>query len=251
MSVADQSMLRFQQTTSRWGQLTMTAGLVVSLAAPLLLLMIADVDVTAGQLATAYLAVAAVFLAFAVIEPITYFPILGRAAMYQAFMIGNISNKLLPAAVVAQNRVGVQPGSRKGDLVAVVAICGAAVVHIVSLLLFVGILGTLLLRIVPESVMEVTQLYILPAILGAVVVQAVVTVRQARSTAIALIIASLVILVVVPLIPAITHYGVAISVVLTVVAAWIFRGAGPSTQDGSEAAEAQKDALSTDAHERE
>ena len=36
-----------------------------------------------------------------IVEPIAYFPVLGSSAMYQAFLIGNISSKLLPAAVVA------------------------------------------------------------------------------------------------------------------------------------------------------
>ncbi|MDS2172145.1 hypothetical protein Q7C18_05495 [Nesterenkonia sp. CL21] len=247
MSTADQSMLHFERTTARWGRLTMGAGLVVSLAAPMLLLSLGDFSITGGQLMTAYLAVAAVFLAFAIIEPITYFPILGQAAMYQAFMIGNISNKLLPAAVVAQNRIDVRPGSRHGDLAAVAAICGAASVHIVSLLLFVGLFGTWLLRVIPESVMEVTQLYILPSILGAVVVQAVVTVRQARSTAFALIIACLVILVAVPLAPAIGPYGVAITVLLTVVASWVFRGTAPAQEDGPEPAAAEDGELPEDA----
>lgn len=240
MSTADQSMLRFETTTARWGRITMGAGLIVSLAAPILLLSLGDFSITPSQLVTAYLAVAAVFLAFAIIEPITYFPILGQAAMYQAFMIGNISNKLLPAAVVAQNRIDVRPGSRHGDLAAVAAICGAAAVHIVSLLLFVGLFGTWLLGVIPESVMEVTQLYILPSILGAVVVQAVVTVRQARSTAFALLISCLIILVVVPLAPVIGPYGVAITVLLTVLASWFFRGRASAPEDGEviDAAEA-------------
>ncbi|MDZ5076511.1 hypothetical protein [Nesterenkonia sp. HG001] len=236
MNTADLAMSRFEHTTARWGRATMGAVLMVSLAAPLILLAVGDFDITFSQLLTAYLAVAAVYLVLAMVEPITYFPILGQAAMYQAFMIGNIANKLLPAAIVAQNRLNVRPGSRKGDLVAVMAICGAAVVHIVSLLLFVGVLGTWLLSVVPEPVIEIAQLYILPAILGAVVVQAVVTVRQARSTGFALVMSLLVILVLVPLAPAIGPFGIALAVLLTVLASWFFRGpAGPHEEDGDAA----------------
>ncbi|MDO5493938.1 MAG: hypothetical protein Q4F53_10075 [Nesterenkonia sp.] len=220
---ADQAMQQFEHTTSRWGRLTMSAVLITSLAAPILLLVLGDFGVTFNQLLTAYLAVAAVYLVLAIVEPITYFPILGQAAMYQAFMIGNIANKLLPAAIVAQNRVAVRPGSRQGDLVAVMAICGAAVVHVVSLLLFVGIFGTWLLSVVPEPVIEVAQLYILPSILGAVVVQALITVKQARSALFAAAASLFVVFALVPLVPAVGAFGVAIVVLLTILASWFLR----------------------------
>lgn len=145
----------FEATTSRWGRLTMLAGLIVSLLGPISVLLFTDLGVSTGQVITAFIAVAATFGVFWVIEPVTYFPILGPAAMYQAFMIGNISNKLLPAAVVAQSSIGVRPGTKKGDLAAVLGICGAATVHLTSLLVFVGILGSYLISVVPDGVVAV------------------------------------------------------------------------------------------------
>jgi hypothetical protein len=232
VSTAEQAMGTFETTTARWGRITMSAGLVVSLAAPISLVIFGDFGLTANQLLTAYLAVAAVYLVLAVVEPITYFPILGQAGMYQAFMIGNIANKLLPAAIVAQNRVDAQPGTRRGDLISVMAICGAAIVHIVSLLVFVGMFGTWLLTTVPDSVTEVAQIYILPTILGAVVVQAIVTVRQVRSAGFALAASLLVIFVLLPLVPAIASFNVAIAVLLTVLASWFFRNKAADAAHG-------------------
>lgn len=223
VSTAEQAMGTFESTTARWGRITMAAGLLVSLAAPISLLVFGDFGITANQLLTAYLAVAAVYLVLAVVEPITYFPILGQAGMYQAFMIGNIANKLLPAAIVAQSRVEARPGTRRGDLISVMAICGAAIVHIVSLLVFVGIFGTWLLATVPDTVTEVAQIYILPTILGAVVIQAIVTVKQVRSALFALLASLFVIFILLPLIPAIDSFNIAIAVLLTVLASWFLR----------------------------
>ncbi|MFI7494500.1 hypothetical protein ACH9D2_07240 [Kocuria sp. M4R2S49] len=214
-------MEAFDRTTSTWGRITMLLGLALSLAGPMYLVFIADLGVTLTHVLTAYAAVAATFLIFAVVEPLTYFPILGQAAMYQAFMIGNISNKLLPAAVVAQDSIGVRPGTKKADLSAVMAICGAALVHLTSLLVFVGLLGTWLLAHVPPQVMEVARLYILPAIAGAVLVQAVATMRQPRTTAIALGVALILALVVVPVVPVVGMYTTAVAVALTIALAWI------------------------------
>jgi hypothetical protein len=222
-TTVEEGMATFERTTSRWGRITMAAGLALSLAGPAYLVFFLDLGVTMEQVLTAYAAVAATFLVFAFVEPITYFPILGQAAMYQAFMIGNISNKLLPAAVVAQSSIGVKPGTRKGDLTAVMAICGAATVHLVSLFLFVGILGTWLLSLIPDAVTEVARLYILPAILGAVLVQSIATVKQAHTTIVAITASLLLLFVVVPLVPALNSYGIALAVILTITVSWFAR----------------------------
>ncbi|MFI7481326.1 hypothetical protein ACH9EU_02805 [Kocuria sp. M1R5S2] len=224
----------FDRTTSTWGRITMLLGLALSLAGPLYLVFIADLGVTPAHVLTAYAAVAATFLVFAVVEPLTYFPVLGQAAMYQAFMIGNISNKLLPAAVVAQDSIGVRPGTKKADLASVMAICGAALVHLTSLLVFVGLLGTWLLGNVPPQVMEVARLYILPAIAGAVLVQAVATVRQPRTAVIAMGVALFLVLVVVPVVPSLGMYGTAVAVALTIALSWTLRDRrGRSLQETS------------------
>ena len=105
----------FEKATSRWGPITMLIGLVL-FTRPGYLIFFTDLQLSFGQIGAAYAAVASAFLVFAIVEPLTYFPILGQAAMYQAFMIGNISNKLLPAAVVAQDTIDAQPGTKKAFL---------------------------------------------------------------------------------------------------------------------------------------
>lgn len=214
---------RYDATTSRWGRITMACGLVLSLAGPAYLVLFTDLALANSDLLTGFLAVAAVFGVFWVLEPLTYFPVLGPAAMYQAFMIGNIANKLLPSAIVAQIAVDAKPGTRRGELAAVTAICGAAVVHIVSLTVFVGLLGTWLVSMIPEDVRAVTQLYIFPAIIGAVVVQIAVFVKQHRITVIALTAALVVQLLLVPQIAALSSFATALVVVTTMVLAWVSR----------------------------
>lgn len=216
-------MQEFERTTSRWGRITMIAGLIISLAGPIYLLMSGTVDVQQGQLWAAFLAVAGTFFLIWIIEPITYFPILGPASMYQAFMIGNISNKLLPSAMIAQAKIGAKPGTNKGSLAAVMAICGAASVHLVSLLIFVGFLGTWLISVVPPEVITVVRLYVFPAVIGGVIVQAIFSLRQYRPTMIAFAVALLVQFVLVPLIPGLSMATTAIVVILTIIIAWFAR----------------------------
>ncbi|MEX3566178.1 hypothetical protein [Micrococcus endophyticus] len=223
---ASAALSDFTRTTSRVGTATMLVGLLLSLAGPVYLYFFTDLGITPVMVAGAYVSVAVVFGVLWVVEPLSYYPVLGSSAMYQAFMIGNISSKLLPAAVVAQDSVGAKPGTPRGDLAAVMAICGAAVMHLTSLAVFVGLLGTWLLTVLPADLMAVVRTAILPAVLGAVGVQAVMSYRNWRITAIALIVGALVTFVLLPAVPALAFFGVAITVILTVVLSVVLRPRG-------------------------
>lgn len=220
---AEAGMAAFETSTSRWGRITMIAGLILSLIGPIYLVAFGGLDITSAQIWIAFLAVAATFGVFWIVEPLTYFPILGSAAMYQAFMIGNISNKLLPAAIVAQSSINAKPGSKRGDLAAVMAICGAATVHLTSLLLFVGLLGTWLMTRIPPALIEVARLYILPALMGAVLVQCIVSMKQIRPTVIAIALALVVQFAIVPVMPKMAMFSTALVVVATMLLAWVLR----------------------------
>lgn len=214
---------QFDRTTSRWGRITMIIALVFSLAAPIYLVLFTDLGITSGMIWTAFFAVAAAFFVLWFVEPITYYPVLGPAAMYQAFMIGNIANKLLPSALVAQATVGAKAGTKRGEFSALMAICGAAMVHVFSMLLFVGVLGTWLVSIIPTDVVDVARLYIFPSIIGAVLVQLIVTMKQPRVTVIAVVVAVVVLFVLVPAVPALAKPATGIVVLLTAVLAWFLR----------------------------
>jgi len=226
----------YDRTTSRWGRITMALGLVLSLAGPVYLVLFTDLQIASSDLWTGFLAVAAVFGVIWVVEPITYYPVLGPAAMYQAFMIGNIANKLLPSAIVAQGAIDAKPGTKRAELAAVVAICGAATVHVTSLLVFVGILGTWLVSVVPDSITEVARMYIFPAIIGAVVVQLIAYVKMPRIAVVALLVAVFVQLVLVPNVGAAKNYATALVVLATMVLAWFLRDrsapVGPDPMSG-------------------
>ncbi|WP_313811223.1 hypothetical protein [Glutamicibacter sp.] len=223
LTSADASMARFEKQTTRYGSTTMIIGLIFSLLGPIYLVFFAGLDITPTMIFVAFAAVAATFGVFWFVEPLTYYPILGSAAMYQAFMIGNISNKLLPAAIVAQSSINAKPGTRRGDIASVMAICGAATVHLTSLLIFVGILGTWLVSIIPEDVIEVARLYILPSMMGAVLVQAIVAMKQLRATIVAIALSLLMYFVIIPMFPSLALFGTALVVLFSIIVSWLVR----------------------------
>lgn len=232
-----ESLEQFDRTTARWGRLTMIAGLIFALAGPAYLVFGSGMEVDHGRIWVALLAIAGTFGVLWIVEPLTYYPILGQASMYQAFMIGNISNKLLPSALIAQSAVGVKPGTRKGELAAVMAISGAAAVHLLSLLVFVGVLGTWLVRIVPPEVIAVVQTYIFPTVIGAVLVQAIVSLKQWRFTLVAGVVAAVIVFAVVPNLPQLAYFGTALAVVITAVLAWLLRDRTAQSAEVPESAE--------------
>lgn len=223
----------FDRTTSVWGPVTLGLGLLISLAAALYAAFGSGMGITWLELVTAVAAVLATFGVIAIIEPISYFPILGRSAMYQAFLIGNIANKLLPAAVVAQANLGERPGTRRAELIAGSAIVGAVLIHITTLVLFVGVLGTWLVGMLPAPLIATARGYILPAVFGAVVLQSVLALKSRRTTIVAVLVAALIVFVVVPLVPALTFYATALAVVITIAVSWYARSKTPPPADGA------------------
>ncbi|SDJ82602.1 hypothetical protein SAMN05428985_101626 [Nocardioides sp. YR527] len=227
---------QFDTTTSRWGRITMIAALCLMLAGPLVLSIQLGVD--PGDVAAGVVAIALVFGILWFVEPFSYFPILGAASMYQAFMIGNISNKLVPAAIVAQSTIGAKPGTKRGQLAAVLAICGAATTHLLSLAVFVGVLGNLLLNAFPPELVAQVQTFVLPAVMGAVVVQMIASNPNTRILAIAIVVGLVVQLLLTPLFPVMAYFGIAVSVVATILLALFLPGrtkADPDTADPSAA----------------
>jgi len=104
---------------------------------------------------------------FYIVEPIAYYPTLGNAATYMSFLAGNISNMRLPCAAVAQEVVGVEEGSKKGELVATVGISISIWLSIIAV--FIGAIATgWIVTVFPEWWQVAFKTYLLPAVFGAV-----------------------------------------------------------------------------------
>lgn len=104
---------------------------------------------------------------FYIVEPIAYYPTLGNAATYMSFLAGNISNLRLPCAAVAQEVVGVEEGSKKGELVATVGISISIWLSIIAV--FIGaVTAGWIVKVFPEWWQIAFKTYLLPAVFGAV-----------------------------------------------------------------------------------
>lgn len=115
---------------------------------------------------TAQLSVNAVWW---VIEPVSFYPILGVPGTYIAFLSGNISNLRIPCAAAAQRAVGVKPGTDEATVISTVGIVASVYVNVIILVVTV-IIGSTVLQQMPETVKEALN-FLLPSLFGAVFAQ--------------------------------------------------------------------------------
>ncbi len=111
--------------------------------------------------------VAAAFGAFYIVEPVSYYAILGLAGTYMSFLSGNISNLRLPCSAMAQEVVGVTEGSKKGEIIGAIGISASVLVNL-AFVTAAAIVGMAIIGVLPEIIVEGFRDYTAPAIFGAV-----------------------------------------------------------------------------------
>ena len=132
------------------GKITGYLGVLLSFTPALVLAVVYGILPKPAALLTAFISGASAFGVLWFVEPISYFPVVGAAGTYMAFLSGNISNMRIPCASMAQVAADVEPGTEKGSVVA--------------------ILGTSVLSMLPDTIKAALN-YLLPALFGALLVQ--------------------------------------------------------------------------------
>ena len=114
--------------------------------------------------------IAVIFGAFYVVEPISYYPILGLSGTYISFLSGNISNLRIPCSAVAQEVAGTESGTLEAEIVSTLGITGSVVTNLLFLSLAV-VAGPVLLGLFPPALQDAFRIYTVPAIFGAMLGQ--------------------------------------------------------------------------------
>lgn len=110
--------------------------------------------------------IASMYLVMAVVEPISYFPILGLPGTYMSFLAGNIGNMRVPCSAIAQEAIGTTPGTKKAELVSTLGIAGSVITNIIVVTI-AAIGGAALMNAFPPIVIEAFK-YVSPSIFGAI-----------------------------------------------------------------------------------
>lgn len=149
-----------------WGRKTCLFAALFTFVAPLYLYFAYGVIPTFLEIAKAFILIAPYAVVLQIVEPPSYFPILGVPGTYMSFLAGNISNVRVPASAIAQNASGVKEGSPEGSIISTVAIGVSVIVNLVILTVGVVVGGKLLAAFPP--ILNDALKYILPSVFGGV-----------------------------------------------------------------------------------
>lgn len=113
--------------------------------------------------------IASSYLLIYVFEPIGFYPEMGLSGIYIGYLAGNIPPVRLPAMLSARAATGCEAGTKRGELVGVIAI-GMSVFVNLAFVTLAALLGAAILEVLPKFVMDAFS-FTLPAILGGVMAQ--------------------------------------------------------------------------------
>ncbi|MEG0771853.1 hypothetical protein [Clostridium sp.] len=151
------------------GRFTMILGVIVSFLPPLVMTFVFGYNPGIAAILAGAISQISVSGAFYFSEPISYFPIVGRAGLYMGFLAGNLVNMRIPAAVSALEGSGYESGTDEGAIMGTIGIGVSIWVGIIFLLLSI-FAGQTLLANLPPSVSKMLSL-IIPALFGGVFAQ--------------------------------------------------------------------------------
>ncbi len=111
--------------------------------------------------------IAALFGAFYVVEPISYYSVFGMTGTYLSFLSGNISNLRLPCAAMALEVTDTEPATQEAEVISTLGITGSIITNLIGTTL-AAFVGTALIKLFPPVIADAFKNYTVPAIFGAV-----------------------------------------------------------------------------------
>ncbi|MCD8019932.1 MAG: hypothetical protein LUF92_10245 [Clostridiales bacterium] len=159
----------YMPKVNKIGKFTGYFGVILAFSPAIMLALVFGILPKPAALLTAFISGASAFGVLWFVEPISYFPVVGTAGTYMAFLSGNISNMRIPCASMAQMAADVKPGTNEGSIIATLGMAVSIVIN-VCVLTIGAILGTSVLGMLPDSITSALN-YLLPALFGALFVQ--------------------------------------------------------------------------------
>ncbi len=150
-----------------WGRISSLTTLCVMLMFPAAICLYLNVWPRFHDVFSGLIKIIPLFWTTAVIEVVSYTPVLGAGGTYLSFVTGNITNLKLPCGLNAMESAGVKAQSEEGEVVSTIAIATSAITT--TLILAVGVLlFSPVLPLIKESKLLAPAFQqVLPALFGA------------------------------------------------------------------------------------
>lgn len=161
-------MNKYLEKTHTYGRIWMLVTLAMFLSIPALICWHLGVSPSFEMIGKGLATVALVFYPTAVLEVITYSPLLGTGGTYLGFVTGNITNLKLPVALSAMESADVEPNSDKGEVISTISIAVSSIVTTVIIAVCVLAFYPVLHNITDEdSIFAPAFQQVTPALFGA------------------------------------------------------------------------------------
>ena len=121
-----------------WGRVWSIGALLVLFSLPIAISVYYNAWPEANLVFNALLKLVPLYWATAIIEVITFTPMLGAGGAYLSFVTGNITNLKLPCALNAMEQAKVKANSEEGEIISTIAVASSAITT--TLIIAVGVI---------------------------------------------------------------------------------------------------------------
>lgn len=159
---------KYINKTHTYGKIWIVVTLLIFLSIPALICYHLGVSPKLEMVAKGLATVALVFYPTAILEVLTYSPLLGTGGTYLGFVTGNITNLKLPVALNSMESAKVEPNSEKGEVISTISIAISSIVTTIIIAVCVLAFYPVLHNITdPDSVFAPAFQQVTPALFGA------------------------------------------------------------------------------------
>ena len=168
MKKQKEKMSPYLESVHRMGRIWTVGALLVLLSVPLTICSYLNVWPPVDQVLKALRTVLPIYWTTAVIEVLTYTPMLGAGGTYLGFVTGNITNLKMPCALNAMENAKVKITTEEGEVISTISIGVSAITTTVIIAVGVLLFAPAFRQISkPESPFYPAFTYVSPALFGA------------------------------------------------------------------------------------
>lgn len=158
---------KYINKTHTYGKIWMLVTLCLFLSIPAIICSHLGVSPKLSMIVKGLSTVALVFYPTAVLEVMTYSPLLGTGGTYLGFVTGNITNLKLPVALSSMESAGVEPNTEEGDAISTISIAVSSIVTTIIIAVCVLAFYPILHNVTdPDSVFAPAFQQVTPALFG-------------------------------------------------------------------------------------
>lgn len=156
----------YDESIHTTGRIWMMFAIIITQSVPLAISIYFNSWPSFKMLMAGLIPIIITFWPIAIVEVLTYSPMLGNGGTYLGFVTGNLSNLKVPCAVAAMEQAGAEPNTKEGEIISTLAIGASSLMTNLVLLLGVIFFSTLM-PILQSPALKPAFSNLLPALFGA------------------------------------------------------------------------------------